>query len=109
MSLNVDHLLEEFNNEGDFVGLWQIVSRIREESPNLSRDEIMGKTIKIVESMLLNGFEVGDSPYSDKGYSRWGNQNILYVTSRIKNEWMMLDKDPDLADIAWFLPPALNN
>lgn len=103
-----EQMLREFEREGDLIGLWQIVSRIRRSRPGLSRETVLKETLDFVRTMLQSGFEVGDPPYSARGYNRWNSQDVDKAITRIEDEWSVLGRDPDLADIAWFRPPLTN-
>jgi hypothetical protein len=109
LSLSLDDLLADFKCEEDIVGLWQVVRGIRERFPETPDNEIFQATLSFVQTMLAHGFEAGDPPYSASGFACWNDQRPEAVLARIDQEWRNLGKDPDLPDIAWFLPPGMNN
>ena len=102
-------VIDEFARESDVVGLWQLIAHIRDTLPDLSNQEAMDQTLALVRRMIERGFEAGDPPYSAGGYRRWSNQNSEYILARIRIEWKALGRVPDIPDIVWFLPPAMNN
>jgi hypothetical protein len=59
--------------------------------------------------MLENGFKAGSPPYSPEGFNAWHHQDADIVIQKIRQDWTLLGRDPDLADIVWFLPPSLSN
>jgi hypothetical protein len=109
MSTAMIDLLREFQREADLVGLWQIVPRIRQLFPEAAQEEIFNRSLSFIREMLLSGFEAGDPPYSAQGYRRWADRDIKSTVKRIEKEWRRLGHDPDIADIVWFRPPAMNN
>ena len=106
---NVDNIIADFEHENDLVGLWQIVAAVKNARPEFPEEQVMDATIHLVERLLRKGFEVGDPPYSRDGYRRWLDQCPQEVVKRIQREWLALGHQPDIADIAWFRPPAMNH
>ncbi|MCX5516527.1 hypothetical protein OSH05_23620 [Kaistia algarum] len=95
--------------EQDLIGLWQIVDRVRETSPELAGERLVSESLNLVRDMLVVGFKAGSSPYAPNGFKLWPNKDTDAIVEKIGQDWALLGRDPDLADIVWFLPPALNN
>jgi len=107
--VNFDQIISDFEKEGDIVGLWQVVARVREINPGISDGQIVQSTLACVRQLLARGFEAGDPPYSSHGYQCWAEQSPEAVITRIRCEWAQLNRLPDIADIAWFQLPSMNN
>lgn len=86
----------------DYIGLWQIVIRVRHDFGLSDRSEIRKLVMKIVEGMLSAGLEAVTLESSGPGCLLWENQNLNYVLDRISSEWDNLDHDPNPGDIVWF-------
>jgi hypothetical protein len=100
-------LLAEFRAEAesDIIGLWEVIKELKSRFGPMSDDELRVLTLKFVQEMLSDGFEVGDPPYSELGYRPWENQSVEYVTKKIGTEWKALEREPNIADVAWFRRP----
>ena len=84
----------------DLVGLWEIARLVeRETGPGeLAREQ----TLAVVRALLARGLRAGDPPYSAGGYKPWANQVPAAVIERIRREWAVLGRTPNIPDIAWF-------
>ena len=92
--------VEEINK--DYVGLWQIVLRVRRELGIVERAQLKNVVQKIVRKMLDAGLEPVALSISDPVRLSWKNQNVEYVIDRISREWDLLGRDPYPGEIAWF-------
>jgi hypothetical protein len=86
----------------DYVGLWQIIIRVRHDLGISNSTEIKAAVLQIVERMLSNGLEAVALASSGPGCIPWGNQDPNYVLNRISTEWDELGHDPSVGEIAWF-------
>ena len=86
----------------DYIGLWQIVIRVRHDFGVSDKSEIRTIVMQIVKGMLSAGLEAVTLESSGPGCIRWENQNVNYVLDRITSEWDTLDREPYPGDIVWF-------
>lgn len=85
----------------DYVGLWQIASRIRSDFSLESNIEVHKKTIKVVRYLLTRGLLPGD--YTKNGFEFWVQKDSDSIIDRIDSKWALLVGDPSLAEpICWF-------
>lgn len=87
--------------KSDYVGLWQIVSELREVHGVTSEAERRRLTLQVVDRLLKGGVEVVDY-HRERGWARWSDQNPSAVLARIGHEWDALSSEPNLGDICWF-------
>lgn len=87
--------------QSDYVGLWQIAGRVRDEFGLHNDHLVRAKTLDIVTRLVERGLRPGD--YSKTGFHFWNEDNTDSVISRIVREWDALTGDPTLAKpICWF-------
>ncbi len=87
----------------DYVGLWQIASRIRSDFSLESNMKLHKKTIKVVRYLLNRGLLPGD--YIKHGFEFWVQKDADSIIARIDSKWALLVGDPSLAEpICWFAP-----
>ena len=95
----VDDLFAEAKR--DYVGLWQIVSRLsRFEDPPTGL-LLQRNVLFIVARLLERGLEPGQLATAG-GFERWTNEGSTDVLERIANEWKELSHAPGIGDICWF-------
>ena len=84
----------------DYVGLWSIIRRIRgtgvEDYPQLRTT-----TISLLKDLLRHRNIVAGQFRNDQ-FEEWhgSHEEIL---ERIEREWIDLDREPTIGDIAWFV------
>jgi hypothetical protein len=86
----------------DYVGLWQIVIRVRHDFGLSDHTENRKIVMRIIKGMLSAGLEAVTLGPVGPGCTPWGNQNSNYVLDRISSEWDHLGHDPNPGDIVWF-------
>jgi len=86
----------------DYVGLWQIVIRVRHDFGLSDHNENRKMVMQIIKGMLSAGLEAVTLGSVGPGCTPWENQNLNYVLDRISSEWDHLDHDPNPGDIVWF-------
>lgn len=86
----------------DWVGLWVILSWVREKLPLESPASLKNVTLAVVRELLAMGLRAGDSPYSPGGFTVWPEQEEDSVIRRIDTEWTALGRDPNIGDIVAF-------
>jgi hypothetical protein len=85
----------------DYVGLWQIASRVREDLRLSDSKEVRQQALIVVRQLVQRGLRPGD--YLNTGFDVWVEKDPDAIISRIKKEWNAGDGDPTLADpICWF-------
>jgi hypothetical protein len=85
----------------DYVGLWQIVARIREDLGIHDDGEVRVKSLEVVRGLLERGLYPGD--YLKAGFRFWNDKSVDRVLARIDREWKAQKHDPGLVDpICWF-------
>jgi hypothetical protein len=87
--------------ETDYVGLWQIVTRLRRVLGPVDDDEVKRQTLEVVLLIMKQGLCPGDHLCS--GFKYWAEKSAAQVVERIAFEWEANGKSPDLAEsICWF-------
>lgn len=86
--------------EADYIGLWQIVIRVRHELGVIDRKSNKEAVLSVVRQMLSIGFDA--VTLDVLGPEHWQNQEADYVLNRISSEWDKLGDDPNPGDIVWF-------
>jgi hypothetical protein len=85
----------------DYVGLWQIASRVREDLGLHDNHEAREKTLLVVRRLLGRGLHPGD--YFKSGFDFWNEDDADSIIARIDREWDPVCGDPTLANpICWF-------
>lgn len=104
--MTVANLLSEIaddyirHSRSDYVGLWQIASRVREDLELLDNKEVQQQTLCVVRKLIEQGLFPGD--YHKIGFRFW-DEDDLEVVARIEKEWDPENGDPTLAKpICWF-------
>lgn len=62
----------------------------------------MEDALSVARTLLSRGLRAGDPPYSAGGFRPWDDQNPDIVIQRIRSEWILLGRKPDIPDIVWF-------
>ncbi len=89
----------------DYVGLWQIVGRVRDELGVQSDADARQNTLAVVRGLVEQGLRPGD--YLKSGFHYWPESDPDSVVARIDREWQRMGRDPDLPEpICWFAPKA---
>jgi hypothetical protein len=87
----------------DYVGLWQIASRVREDLQLHDHHEVREKTLLVVRRLFERGLRPGD--YFKTGFRIWDEEGASSIVARIDREWDPANGDPTLANpICWFAP-----
>ena len=87
----------------DYVGLWQISTRVRREFQklNLSSEQVKTLSLEVVRLIVDRGLLPGD--YLKTGFHIWDERDAASIIARIDREWDVGHGDPNLADpICWF-------
>jgi hypothetical protein len=86
----------------DFVGLWIVVRRMREEFAHRSDiRELVLNTLKVLISEY--GLVIGDFKYEE--FVPWGCTHGQAI-ERVDAEWQTLGRDPDIGEVAWLVSPG---
>ncbi len=85
----------------DYVGLWQIATRVRREFEPSTNEQIKRHSLDVVHLIMQQGLHPGD--YVRTGFSFWDRAASASNLARIDREWDPVRGDPTLADpICWF-------
>jgi hypothetical protein len=83
----------------DYVGLWMIVARLREQHGVSDRAALMDAALAVVRGLMARGVWPGG--YTRAGFAFWPPDEAA-AEARIRREWAALGHDPDLAEpICW--------
>lgn len=99
----LDEIADDYSRHArsDFVGLWQIASRVREDLGLTNNADVRTETLLVVKRLLEGGFRPGD--YLRTGFAPWDETSADSIIARISNEWDTGRGAPTLADpICWF-------
>ena len=98
-----DDLLPTLLSEAkyDYIGLWEVIKKVRLLNPDLSSDAVRSRTLKLVAEMLAKGFLAVDLLPSG-GCRPWENQNPREILECIDTKWRELRREPNIGDIVWF-------
>ena len=91
--------------ESDYVGLWQICTRVRHDLAITDPDELRSTVMQVIDVMLAMGLLAVDLPSEGPGRRPWQDQARASVLARIRSEWQALGRDPSVGDIVWFDNP----
>jgi hypothetical protein len=86
----------------DYVGLWQIVGRIRHEFGIVEQAKVKKVVLQTVRGLLAAGLEAVTLRPTTPVRLGWENQDVESVLDRISREWEALGRDPNPGEIAWF-------
>jgi hypothetical protein len=85
----------------DYIGLWQISTRVRREFPLSSDDDVRRRSLEVARLTMERGLWPGD--FFPSGFVFWDDTGIGRALARIDREWRAQEHDPTLAEpICWF-------
>ncbi len=85
----------------DYIGLWQIATRVRREFGQLTNEQVKHHSLDVVHHIVQDGLHPGD--YFKAGFTFWDKNDTEAIIARIKKEWDTEHGDPTLANpICWF-------
>jgi len=90
--------------QDDQIGLWEIVREVPQQTG--PGEAAMDETLAVIRELLARGLQAGDPPYSTDGYRAWADQQPDRVIERIRRDWMVLGRTPNIPDIVWFGLPT---
>jgi len=87
----------------DEVGLWFIISRIRDEMEVSDRDRLRKVTMLCVKNLLASG-EVRAGYYrpDGSGFEKW-NLEPHDIVGLIDRQWDELGREPDIGEVVVFV------
>jgi hypothetical protein len=85
----------------DFVGLWALVWRIRNEVGEHDPEKIRAHSMSILRALLNDGVIKAGVPNDDGDFVEWCG-SPEQIINRIEDEWHQLGREPDIGDIVWF-------
>jgi hypothetical protein len=90
----------------DYLGLWWVVRKVREQVPGLSVSERRAATLEFLGPLLQSGeLMAGELSKDGRTFSAWDGDGPE-VLSRIDATWPLMVEDPDIGDIVWLTSPA---
>jgi hypothetical protein len=91
--------------QGDYIGLWEVVRRVKELLPALPAKARQDFTLELLTGILSSGKLVaGDLRAGKPEFLPWGGE-VSTIMARIAEEWDALGHDPDIGDIVWLAAP----
>jgi hypothetical protein len=84
----------------DYLGLWEFVASVRDESDSDNAGEIRRRTLALVHGMLDEGLASPGFPTRD-GHFDVVEMDAEDAIARISREWGELGREPDVGDIIW--------
>ena len=104
MIAKIDDIVRGYVDETnvDYVGLWQIVIRVRHELGISERTILKKVVLQIVRGLLAAGLEAVMVRATVPARLAWENQDVGYVLDRVSQEWDALGRDPNPGEIIWF-------
>jgi hypothetical protein len=101
----LEQLSEELVTEAcqDEVGLWLVVSAVRDELLIQAPVDVKTSSLEIVRRMLESGrVEAGYYNPDGSGVTRW-KEPISSVLSKIADGWTLLGREPDIGEVVVFV------
>lgn len=92
-------LLEECAE--DHLGLWSMIWPLREEFGIEDEGERREITLRMLTDLLRAGLMRAGFPDGRERFDAW-NLSATESLKRIEREWDDLDREPNIAEIAWF-------
>ena len=90
----------------DYVGLWQIIKKIRLNRTDKNQKEVQSITLDAIREILETGFmQIGMFEYVDEKsleYQVW-NLDINTCIQRVEKEWNELGREPNIGEVAWLV------
>jgi len=104
MSDKISEIVSGYVEEAnvDYVGLWQIIVRVRREFGIVDQMQLKKVVLQIVKGLLAAGLEAITLRSTAPPRLGWKDQDIESVLGRISREWEALGRDPNPGEIAWF-------
>ncbi len=101
---NFNEIIESYVEETavDYVGLWQIIMRVRYKFRIVEHTQLKKAVLQIIRGLLSAGLEAIILRTQKPVRLRWENQDCEYVIDRISKEWDLLERDPYPGEIVWF-------
>lgn len=93
--------------EVDYVGLWELISEVRDRLPHLDEDRVQSSVLALVRGGLRRQeVRAGVGPVVGGLECVWTGP-VDQMVERIRREWNELGRDPMPGEIVWFdqLPP----
>jgi hypothetical protein len=88
--------------EEDHVGLWSIIHDIHCELGENDPCEVQQIALGLIDKLFDDPRMAAGFPADDgRGFLPW-DLSKSEILSRIKNEWDVLGREPDIGDIVWF-------
>ncbi len=101
--IQLDEIAQDYARHAteDYVGLWQIASRVREDLNLSDNFKTKEKALLVVSRLFAYGLRPGN--YNKAGFRFWDEGEADTIIARVDREWDPAQGDPTLAHpICWF-------
>jgi len=96
----------ELGVANDYVGLWELVRRVRKVLPALDDESVRATVLTMIERALERSeAEAGTWPRGADGLEVVSREPTHAIIERIRREWSELGREPEPGDVVWLQPP----
>jgi len=95
-----DDVLIELSD--DYVHLWSIIDRIKDNNKELDSFSVRKKTVSFVKEMLNEQLMQAGNFDTESKFQTW-DISSLEVVRIIEEEWIKLGREPNPWEIVWFI------
>ncbi len=87
--------------EDDYLGLWIVISTVKDVLPHASEEEIKDATLLTVRILLEDSRVMCGEAIEGGGFELWhvGSNSAL---DRIDAAWRTLGREPTIGEVVWF-------
>ena len=90
----------------DYVGLWDLVRRVRDLQPELDDQAVRDTVLTLIERALdRSEAQAGTWPRGAEGLEDVWREPTATIIERIRREWNALGRDPSPGEVAWLQAP----
>lgn len=94
--------------EDDYVGLWELVRRLRRRLPDLDDQGVRNHVLVMIDRGLRRGEAEAGNGAIPGGLENVWSEPIDEIVERIRREWSLLARDPIPGEIVWLDQPRLD-
>ena len=107
---SIKEVRDDFLSESheDFVGLWSLIWRIKNEMGATDPKSVRAHSMEILRELLSEGLIKAGMPNEEGELAEW-QENSEQIVKRIEGEWDQLGREPDIGDIVWFTTTEKGN
>ena len=90
----------------DYVGLWELVKRVRRVQPELDDQAVRDTVLTLIERALdRSEAQAGTWPRGAEGLETVWHEPTATIIDRIRREWDALGRDPTPGEVVWLQAP----